>query len=347
MEFYLAYIFVLMFLLMLDFYLTPKKRLFEKIALVVIIIVSGIRYKVGYDYTNYEDNFHSGYLDPALEPGFLGFLNILRALNVDSLVMFFLMGIGIYTFFYAGIRKHTEHSGIALLIFMLIPGLYLNSLSIIRQEFAIAVAFYAFFFLDKKKYIKYGLLMVLAFSFHFTVLFIVFIHLIAVRYAKKITPKQYFIIVGVSLVFSVLHLENLVVQYTYSKYLDLMSEAEQVSIVKTLVLNGTVVLMLFFYDKLCKKEFNKYVVFFVVLATVMVNVFSSFVIFTRISYYFRAFEVIFIAELVYIAAKKYRPLVIVAVLAFYLSMFIGSLKNDIDIIYDGPKMTPYKTFLNP
>lgn len=347
MEFYLSFIFIISFFLILDYYIKPKGNFFEYVALLIIIIVTGVRVNVGYDYVNYHDNYLRGYLDPGLEPGYLFFINILRFFGASPYVMFFLMGLGIYSFFYAGIRKYTLHSGIALIIYMLIPGLYLNSLSIIRQELAISIAFFAFYFLEKKNYKKYFLLMLLAFSFHLTVIFVFFIHIIAIKFARKLVPKHYFIFIIISLIFSVLHLEKYVVQYTYSKYTDLMSDGEQVNIVKTIILNSVVILSLFFYKTLCKKERNKYIFFFVVLATIMVNIFSSFTVFTRISYYFRAYEVILIAELVFVFAPKYRSLITFLAFCYYFALFAGSLNNDIKIDYkQESKLTPYKTFLN-
>ncbi|MGY0038967.1 EpsG family protein [Pedobacter sp. NJ-S-72] len=80
------------------------------------------------------------------------------------------------------------------------------------------------------------------------------------------------------------------------------------------------------------------------LGILLLNTFSSLLILTRLAYYFRIFEIVLIAEFVYLFSKRTRVVVLFVVYLYYIAMFVSALKNDIDAEdYGGPKMIPYRS----
>ncbi|MGY0038968.1 EpsG family protein [Pedobacter sp. NJ-S-72] len=167
---------------------------------------------------------------------------------------------------YAGIKKYTTHTSIALIVFMLIPGLYLNTLSIIRQELAIVITFYAFHFLAEKKYLKYFLLIALGTSFHYSCALIMLGHLLVWKFADRVKVWHYFLAIGVSLVIAKLELTSVLTLVLGGGQYESYIEGESVNFLKLIVLNTFLITQLVFYYKLVRKtETNKYVIAFTVL----------------------------------------------------------------------------------
>lgn len=349
MDIYIYFIITIIFFFLLD-YFSPKdfNHVFEIFALFIIIGFVGLRYNTGYDYLSYVNIYESGFIDDRMEPGFIGYLNILRFFGLSAQVMFFTFALATFLFLYLGIKKYTTHHAIALLIFILIPGLFLNTLSIIRQEFSMAVAFYAFYFLVNKKYTQYIFLMLIGTSFHYSCGIILFIHLLVFKYIHKLNTSYYFYIVVASLILAKLNVVNLlttlIIGGKYASYI----EGDPVSFIKLVVLNSLTVFIIFFSKSLIqKRDSNKYAIAFVVLSVFFLNVFSSLLILTRLAYYFKIFEIVIVAELIYLFAKRYRVFILLGFLSFYIFIFIGSLFNDISADGEGqPKMIPYKSIFS-
>ena len=345
MEFYLIYIFYIALLLLLNFYLKGKRNGLEIFALISITLVTGLRNYTGYDYATYVYIYESGIFDAGYEPGFVLLMNILRAFGLSFYYMFFIFGLATYIFLYLGIKKYTKHSGIALMIFMLIPGLYLNTLTIIRQELAVTICFYAFFFLKEKKYKKYILLMLLASSFHYSSLVISIFHLVVWKYASRATAKQYLIAIIVSLIIAKVDLVNFLTLVLGGGKYAVYIEGDPVVFEKLLILNLLLVFFIFYYDRIVSRnDTNKYIFAFSILAIIFINCFSSLLIITRLGYYLRIFEIILVAEFIYVFRYKLRPLILCGIFSLYLAIFIASLNNDMEAEDHGqPKIIPYKS----
>lgn len=343
MQFYISYILIITLLLLLDYFSKDKGRVVEGLVIIIIILISGLRDYTGYDFKSYSDSYQTGVFDYVFEPGFVLYMDILRFFNADYHIMFFLMSLVTYILLYLAIRRFTPHAGIAIIIYMLIPGLYLNSLSIIRQAFAIVISFYCFSLLINKKYWPYFILMLLGTSFHYSCIIILPFHFLVWKYAHRLKIIHYAVVIGISLVIAKLNLTQILSLIFVGMKYESYSEGEPVSFAKLLVLNSFIIIILFFYKKLLRKqEYNAYFLVFTTLGIILLNCFSSVITLTRISYYFRIFEIVLAAEFIYLFSKKSRIVVLLVFYVYYFSIFYTALVNDSTAPDFGPKMIPYK-----
>jgi len=258
--------------------------------------------------------------------------------------MFLLFSLSTICFVYNGARYCTPHVRLAFLIYLMIPGLYLNSLSIVRQGIAIAILFYGYHFLRDKKYPRFFLTAAVATIFHYTSLFTVPFFLISLK-ADKIKPFMYFMLIVLSIVMSRLNIKNLLFTYllgstryiAYAAYQD-----EGISFFKVLVLNAVNIALLLYYRKM--NTGDKQMFFLVALATAFVTMFSDVGAITRFSYYFRIFEAALVANVLYMTGKKHTKIlaIVVIILGYYGFMFMNSVYHD-STLASFPKLTPYKT----
>jgi hypothetical protein len=115
---------------------------------------------------------------------------------------------------------------------------------------------------------------------------------------------------------------------------------------KIIVLNTFMCILLFLFDEKMNDKI-KTMYFFTVLSTAIVTTFSSVGAITRFSYFFKIFEIILIADIIYFFKNKDIRLFIIVFIIFgyYGVMFFNALLVDVKIELF-PKIVPYKIFLN-
>lgn len=139
------------------------------IATVLAILFCGLRFETGYDYNAYRSFFENiDFYKLFLEPGFFRIVKLGDFLNMTSFQMFFAFSVMTHGMAYVFFTKTTDRPNLALLLYLLIPGLYLNSFSIVRQALAVVLFAYSAYRLinygNKKEYFLWNLLAV---SIHF------------------------------------------------------------------------------------------------------------------------------------------------------------------------------------
>ena len=343
MIFYISFILIISLLLLFDFFSKDKFNITGIVVVLIMTFVTGLRDNVGYDFQSYKIIYEEGFNLDKFELGFQWLIIALKYFNVSYYFLNLVMAFFTYLFLYLSIRRLTKHSNMAILIYLLISGLFLNSLVIIRQAFAMSATFYAFSFLIRKEYYRYIIFMIIAVAFHYTAVILGLFHWLSLKYAKKLNTLHYLCAIGFSLLIAKLNIVNIIsILFVGSKYA-VYSGGESVSFVKLLVLNSFLILMVLFSDRyISKNENNSHYLFFTAIGIIMVNCFSSIIVITRMAYYFRIFEIILIAEFIYLFTKKTRLMVLAAVYLFYFGIFYSSLNNDINAVQDGPKLIPYK-----
>lgn len=245
-----------------------------------------------------------------------------------------------------GISLYTVNFRIAFLIYLLTPGLFLNSFSIIRQGLAIALLFNAYYYLYTKELKLFYLYTIAAVCFHYSVLAALPFILFSLKfrdYAKT------FIIIGIpiSLILSkfqiIPHIIGLILGDTrfiaYANFTDTGT-----SFTKLLILNTIILFYLFFANRL--NSLNKSLLMIVAMGLMLTNICSSVAAITRIGYYFKIFDCVLIANITQnIKKTNYRLLLIILVVSYYFALFFNALIVDIQFD-DFPKLTPYKTFID-
>jgi hypothetical protein len=307
-------------------------------------MVSGIREDVGYDFKNYI----SFYLfNSAPEFGFNLVNKGLKTLGFNYHAMFFLYSLVTIVLVCKGIEQYTSHAKIAFLLYILIPGLYLNSFSIVRQSVAIAILFYGYRFLHNKKIGRYIIVALTATSFHYSSLFSIPFFLLSL-WAKNIKKWMYFVILIVGILLSRVNIIAIIFTSLLgsSHYLAYATYNDGgASFAKILVLNGFAVVLLLFFNKKADDKI-KMMYFFTILSVVIVTMFGSVGAVTRFSYYFKIFEIALVANIIYYFKNKDARLFIILfiIVGYYGFMFYNALAVDLKLDYF-PKMTPYRTFL--
>lgn len=350
MTFYLLFMGVVVLLLSLD-WLRHRNGygVLTLFALLLTILVVVMRHEVGYDYLNYTGMYLAGpswLVENNIEWGFTGLVWALRSLGAGPYWMFFVLGLSIILLMFRGVKLYTPNVRIAMLIFLLIPGLFLNSLSIIRQSFAIVCVFNAFYYRMSGKYGAFYGFYALGALFHYSCLFVLPFFLIA-PLLKNHARTIAMVMIPLSLVAARLDIVGYVFSgllggSKYSAYA-LFTDAGT-SFVKLLVLNISVVPYLLLYKRL--NDRNRTLLVVVVMGLSLFNMFSAIGAVTRVSYYFRIFEIVLLANIVSCFKLRSQTVICVCIALYYFIMFYSSLSFDYRQVDYYPKMTPYQTIFN-
>lgn len=340
---YILFVAIIMALLIFNSAIKTNVNILQWFVFALLIFFVGFRYETGYDWAMYRNFFEFNTFHDGIEFGYVFFIKFLRYFFDDYQSLFFFTALVTYTFLYFGIKKYTKHTGIALILFLLIPGFFLNSLTIIRQELAIAIAFYAFSFLVDRKFLNYFILMVLAFSIHYSIAIVLITHLIVWKYAPKVKYSFYYFLILLSLLFLKFNIGSLVYYFAQGARYEFYQSGESVSFLKIFILNFLAIVYVYFSPKIIdKSKYNIYIVAFVVVNVVYLNVFSSVIALSRIAYYFKIFEIVLVAQLLFVFDKKVRVLVLLLLVAFYSTLFLGALKVDMAETRTENNLIPYK-----
>lgn len=329
-------------------YLYPdKNKLLQWFVFVIILAVAGLREYVGYDYASYVDWYTNGKRDDKIEFGYLQIMNIFRYLNLSYHFLFFFFSFASCLFLFLGIKKYTDNQNFAFLIFLLLPELFLTSFSSIRQSFSVSVCFYAFYYLLNKKYIVYTLLMLLAISIHYSAIIAFLVFLFIFRYSDKFNERNIIVLLFVSFLISKID----TIQFFYflfekTRYAYYFSqERPPVNNYKIIILNLVALFVLFHFKKLKEKyPHHHYLLPLYFFSVLLINLFSAFADMARLVLYFRVFEIIIIADLIFLSVGKKRLWLVTWFYVYYFAAFAYTLRGDLEKSSVN-NFIPYKTFI--
>lgn len=347
MLFYILFIFCITFLLGVGCVCQNKSNLVQWLVFGILFCVAGFRHHVGIDYDSYVHWYITKSRDNNLEFGFVALMNLFRGLNSSYHIFFVIFSFFTILLAFLGIKNYTKNSTIALLFFFLIPELYLCSFNLIRQSFAVCVSFYAFYFLLQKKYFVFAFLMFLGISIHNSAILPLLVFILVFKYADRIKSKYIVIALIGSLVLSYLNIieisEFLFRTTRYSYYFD--SPRVSVSICKTVVLNSIAFFVLFYYDELKEKyDYQKYILLLYFCTVIFMNLFNSFANIERLTYFFKIFEIVVIADLICSLSKERKLWLLSFFYIYYFSSFVHTLNTDFEI-KSSSNLIPFQTFI--
>jgi hypothetical protein len=347
MLFYIILILCVSALSFASYYFPNKKNELQWLLFGLLVCIAGFRFHVGIDYDAYVDWYVNKTRDYKFELGYLALMKIFRALHFSYKEFFFLFSLTTLSFVFLGIKKYTNNTVLALLFFFLIPEMYLGSFNLIRQSFSMAISFYAFYFLMNKKYLIFSLMMIFGISIHYTAVVPLFVFILVYKYADQIHSKHVVILLFGSLILSQLNFiqvfEIFFNDTRYSYYFD--SPRDHVSLFKTLVLNSIALFVLCYFDKMKAKYPNqKYILLLYFCSVIFMNLFNTFSNIERITYFFKIFEIIVIADLIYLGSKNRKLLLTSCFYIYYVSSFMHTLDTDLHF-KSSSKLIPYQTFI--
>lgn len=344
MTFYLLFLFLASLLVFLSYVFPDFRETFQIVLLIVSLSIAGFRKNLSGDFGYYVDWYINKSRDYDFEFGFVWIMNLFRWFNCSHHILFFFFSFCTIMLVYLAIKVYTQHTDFAFLFFLLIPALYLNSLSIIRQAFAMALAFYAFHFLITKKYLVFIVLMFVATSIHFTAILPFLVFLFVFKFADKIKTVH----LSVLLFFSLVLLNfNWITFFAHffenTHYINYFSEdLNQVNALKIFSLNILAVFLLFYNRKMkAVYPLQKYFIILTIFSIVVTNIFATDNQLNRLSHYFTIFEIVVFADLIFLVFKKSRFVLIAGFYLYGVSLFLYTIKADYNLNKQGTKYIPY------
>lgn len=349
MIFYVLLVVLVLGLFLISYRFPTAEKGISLILLGIMVLIGGFRHRVGGDYDSYVNWYLKGTRDDNFEFGFLGIMKVFRYFNLDYHFLFFFFSFFTCCFVFLGIRKYTVNSNLALLFYIMIPSLYLTSFTLVRQSFSVAISFYAFYYLMNKRYLVYFLLMLIGISIHNSCLISFVVFFLVFRYGDTIKINYLYALLIVSFLLSRFDfLEIFRGLFEDTRYLYYFSyHGMQVDVLKIIIMNLEGILILFYFQKLKNKyPYQQYVLVLYCFSIVFVNLFSKNYDLTRISTYFRIFEIIVLADLIFLETSRRRIALFSFFYVLYFGAFLNGIKKDFEIQNKNmPKFIPYKNIL--
>ena len=343
MYFYFSYYIYIILLLLIDNFI--KKDFFILIAVLTIILVSGTRFETGYDFLNYV-GFYLSEADESHEPLFKLLLETLKIFSSDYQLFFFVSSFITVLGIYFAITKYTKYKKTALLIFLLVPGLYLNTFSIVRQGIAeIFVMLAIYYLVYEKNKLKYLFYFILSVGFHYTalvplILVFVFKKILSILYSNTI----YILFILFSIILSKLNIADIILGAAFGRFAAYLDMTHDVSMLKLIVSNLFFILLILFKNKFIKSPADVFLLNIMFIGVLLINVFASFTPVTRLSYYFLIFQIILVPKLIYsFKSNQLKVIFLSGFIFYYLLMFTNSLMID-EQTDKYPKITPYQNY---
>ena len=321
-------------------------------ALGSIVVFAGFRYEIGYDYNKYLAGFLFDRELRHWEPLFNFFTRIIREINfgLDSQALFLFFSILTLSVLFLALKRLTPYYRFGILLYLLIPSLFLNSFSVVRQGIAMVVLLYGLYYLtvevDKKRYILFALL---AFLFHYASIFVVITYLVFGRFFNR-TYSWITYISGIiiSLLLYLTHIGKYVLLMLPGKFSTYAIWNINVSILKILVINLFFIFLVLQKKQFVKTRLHRYLLNSMFLATLIFNVFADFTYVTRIAQYFLITEIILVPMYIYsFSSKSKRQLVGLVFLVYYILNFEYALYRDLHFNLSSREhfLIPYKSYL--
>lgn len=151
------------------------------LAFVIIVLVSGLRYKIGSDSLSYEKEHpylpsllqlsNYNFSDTRYNLFWILFCAFCKSISPSYYFMQFVHALVINTAFFYFISRNIKYRFTAVLLYFLFGFLYLNT-EILRESLAISVFLFAIPSFYRRRWLKYYILAVLAFMFHSSALIV-------------------------------------------------------------------------------------------------------------------------------------------------------------------------------
>ena len=170
---------------------TNKKGEYSNIGLFFILVVwvtvYSIRYKTGTDFSGYvKDYFRAAafpyheYIDLFRDKGFYTLTWILNRLFRNEWLPYnIILAVLTYYPILVVIQKKCDHFVISILLYIFTMGYYAG-FNGVRQSIAVSLVFYAYYiYFEENRYLKYFLLVLIAFSVHSTAIIVIPFHFLS------------------------------------------------------------------------------------------------------------------------------------------------------------------------
>lgn len=205
-----------------------KHNFFERLAFIVLFLISSLQYNVGGDYSNYYIIFNQiavGELFYQNEPLYYLLNKAVLFFDLPFNTILILADLFFFTILYKFFNKvDKQYRFMLFFIFMFSYDAYWSKLIYLRQEIAMAFLILAIQYIEKKSFVKYSLLILVGSLFHNALfLFIPFYFLY-----KITTLRVYFIFLVIALV--IVFTNQVINILGFRQYLYYLEQAEYESV---------------------------------------------------------------------------------------------------------------------
>lgn len=236
-----------------------------------------------------------------------------------------------------------------MVLYFLIPVLFLYSFTFIRQFLSVTIAFYAFSYLLERKYLIYFLLMFVGISIHYSCVFPFIVFLFVFKWGDVIKSHNLYILMALTFLFGqigVIHWLSLLLKNSHYMYYVSSKLAKTVPLLKLVVMNAMGFLVINYYDKNGFRYPNqKHFMLLYVCSILFLNLFSESTDLTRLYIYFRIFEIILVAEIIFATLENKQFWLLIVMCCFYLFPYFRAISLDYEMPPENLKFIPYKSIL--
>lgn len=309
----------------------------------IMLIFSSIRYGIGYDYYAYMQHITMELPEwryERYEP--LAYMLIRIGKMFDSYVLYIFLYalLTLYPIYFVS-KKCSAIPVVSMLIYLLYPLFYINSMSILRNSLAFSIVFLSIYYLYNKNYIKYLFCIFVATLFHASAPFALLLLIIKMLPNNK---KIYLVLIVISYILGefICNSTFLLSIPSFSVYAE---SAKEVGSLKYLMMI-LIVLNYYAWDKL---KSNKFALYLLKIESIGLSLFFLFIIddtlSMRISSYFLYAMILLLPLQLYTfkvsvnLAKKMMVFFFISLIAFQWFLVVGNFEKT------GERMSviPYQT----
>ncbi len=312
-----------------------------KLALLVVYAFTALRYGVGWDYLAYYDTIHYGITSNIMFSGeyattFL--VDLSRRLGVTNI--YFAVNAFICLFFTSrAIREYSRDYWLSIILFLCFPLFFLNSLSVIRFFSALALVFYGFRYIERRNFMAYCLIVLLAGMFHKSAFITLVFYFL---YDMKFSASKLAIILALSPILSTV-INRLVIKHLprYAPYAQATNRQEGTKSILVFIVVGIIALILkeriTARDRVANAYYN---IYFMGLITYLMF-FTQGTMGHRLSLYGTVFSLLLIPKILsLLKGSRVRILTKLIIYAMCIVMFL------LTIYIGADTYVPYRTILD-
>lgn len=319
--------------------------LFLYISGILFIIFASLRYKIGFDYATYEMLFYqigNNTNQENLEIGFLFFNKLIFFLGGDYRIFLFAANSFMTILVFLWIYRFSKFPEVSIFLYFTFQ-FWACSMNFIRQSMALSIFLLAYQPLIERNFIKYSAIVLLAASFHQSILIMLPFYFLLY---KNVTKKYLFTISTIFMISYILF--DFVVYYVlnilfsnYQKYVDTIYWNSN-SLSYVILPCGYLLFVLYYAKKLihdCEK--NKILINSCIYMSFISFFITKHFILERFSLYLFIFSLILIPEIIYInkMANK-KNIVLLFTILFGFSYFSFAVKEEFHNVY------PYRSIFD-
>lgn len=310
------------------------KIIFIIVAALSLILVSGFRYKVGTDFTQYSeyiiyyDNSFDGIFN---EAGFAILLNISRAITENPQLFFMITSIIVNVCVITFLIKNTDNMFLSLYFYITTFMFYLT-MNGVRQYIASVIVMLGYRALVEGNFKKYLIYVGAAFTFHSTVIFMIPVYFIARKRIDSVWNIGIFFFAIMAMLFYGEFIEilfELLKDTRFAYYKEIFLDGSGANPIRIIVWMAPVVLIFMYKDR-ARKVFGEnvdIVVNLCYLGSIFMILASKQVFFARMCMYFDGYYLLLLPKLCSMFEEKTNKFMTALIMVAYLGYSLLLLRS--------------------